>query len=525
MIKKLKRAWAALWAPEPLPEKPKKHYLTDSDVSRFDKDVLQALAYERTYQRSAQDHLAPGVHFAMDSADLNLNPKSLYQSYQNTVPTVLLTWYASQSFIGYQTCEYIAQHWLVDKACTMPCEDAVRNGYEITVNDGVTKVGSDVLDAIKKADEKYRINYHLVEFGRKNRVFGIRIAMFEMKGPEYGDDYYFKPFNIDNVKPGSYKGISQIDPYWITPELDMDAASNPASQYFYEPTWWRVNGRRIHRTHLVIIRNSEVGDLLKPTYFYGGVSVPQKMYERVYAAERCANEIPLLVLTKRSGVLSTDASAALMNQAVLEDKLQAQNLYRDNYSTRVIDKESETYNQFDTALADVDTVTMTEYQICSGIANVPITKLLGTALKGFMASGEFEEANYHEFLKSIQTHNCSPLLNRHHELLIRSEIAPEFSIAVFDVTHVWKPLDRTTTKSKAENNKLKAEADATYVGAGILSPDEPRKRIANDEDSGYNGLISEELTEPDPLEEEGPETEGNLSNELINASSPAAIPV
>lgn len=527
MIKKLKKAWAAFRAPEEPPAKPRKHYLSDTDVSSLDKEIVQALAYERVYQRQAKDHLAPEVtsslKLAMDSADLGA--KSMYQYYQNTVPTVLLTWYASQSFIGYQTCEYIAQHWLVDKACSMPCDDAARNGYEITVNDGVSDIKPDVLDAIKKADEKYRLNYHMVEFARKNRVFGIRIAMFDMQGVEYNDDYYLKPFNIDSVKPKSYKGIIQIDPYWVTPELDFEAAANPASQYFYEPTWWRVNSRRIHRTHLIIIRNSEVGDLLKPTYFYGGVSIPQKMFERVYAAERCANEAPQLLLTKRSGVLSTDAAAALANEGNFRRKLEQQNFLRDNYSTRVIDKENEAYNQFDTALADVDTAIMTQYQICSGIAGVPITKLLGTSLKGFMASGEFEESNYHENLKGIQTHNFSPLLQRHHELLIRSEIMVEFNIPLFEVTHVWKPLDSTTTKGKAENNKLKAEADAALVGAGILSPDEPRKRLANDEDSGYNGLISEELTEPDPLEEGNLENAGNPANELTNATPKAAISI
>ena len=59
-----------------------------------------------------------------------------------------------------------------------------------------------------------------------------------------------------------YKGISQIDPYWITPELGGDAASNPAAVDFYEPTWWRINAKRVHRTHLVIFRNGNLPDVV-----------------------------------------------------------------------------------------------------------------------------------------------------------------------------------------------------------------------------------------------------------------------
>ena len=46
-----------------------------------------------------------------------------------TVPESLQQWYNSQSFIGYQACALIAQHWLVDKACSMAGEDAIRNGW------------------------------------------------------------------------------------------------------------------------------------------------------------------------------------------------------------------------------------------------------------------------------------------------------------------------------------------------------------------------------------------------------------
>ena len=88
-----------------------------------------------------------------------------------------LAWYANQSFIGYQVCALLAQNWLVAKCCLMPAEDAVRNGYEVTVNDG-TEVDPEVLDEIKKLDAQYLINHNLIQFIQMGRIFGIRIAMF-----------------------------------------------------------------------------------------------------------------------------------------------------------------------------------------------------------------------------------------------------------------------------------------------------------------------------------------------------------
>jgi hypothetical protein len=39
------------------------------------------------------------------------------------------------------------------------------------------------------------------------------------------DINYELPFNPDGVKPGKYKGMTQVDPYWLAPVLDLEDAS------------------------------------------------------------------------------------------------------------------------------------------------------------------------------------------------------------------------------------------------------------------------------------------------------------
>lgn len=93
-----------------------------------------------------------------------------------SVPDAQMAWYASQGFIGYQLCAIIAQHWLVDKACTMPARDAVRNGYEITVNDG-SEARPEIITAMKKLDKRFGLNKNMREFVRMGRIFGVRHAL------------------------------------------------------------------------------------------------------------------------------------------------------------------------------------------------------------------------------------------------------------------------------------------------------------------------------------------------------------
>lgn len=422
--------------------------------------------------------------------------KQAYGMSQPNISDALLMWFLNQGFIGHQIAAFIAQHWLVDKACVMPARDAVRQGYSIVSDDG-GELDAKVLRMMQKADERFRVMDHLVEFVHKGRVFGIRIALFKVESTD--QSYYENPFNADGVMPGQYKGIVQIDPYWIAPILDMASASDPASLHFYEPTWWVINGKKYHRSHLIIFRNGDVADVLKPVYLYGGKPLPQLILERVYCAERTANEAPQLAMTKRSTILSTDLEAALADQGAFDNRLAQWVNYRDNYGIKIIGKDADEIEQFDTTLTDLDAVIMSQYQIVAAIAGVPATKLLGTSPKGFNATGEFEESNYHEELESIQTHDLTPFLERHHLLVMRSIIMPTLKLSEPVGTSVqWESLDSPTAKEVAETQKTEAERDKALVDAGAIDGEDVRNRIRTNKASGYYGITPVAPEPPEP---------------------------
>lgn len=449
--------------------------------------------FEKGFEQYNKAVSTPGM--AMDSS-----LSTLKTSYQNntSIPDNQVCWYSSQSFIGHQMCALLSQNWLVSKACLMPAKDATRNGFEITVNDG-TEVDPEVLDDMVKMDEKFKLIPNLIEFVHMGRIFGIRIALFEVESDD--PDYYENPFNIDGVTEGSYKGISQVDPYWVAPILDAEASGNPAARDFYEPTWWIIGGRKIHRSHLVIFRTENLSDILKPTYLYGGVPIPQKIYERVYAAERTANEAPLLALTKRTNILKTDITKALANQEQFDRNMEQFALNWNNMGVKVIGTDDE-MDQNDITLNDLDAVIMTQYQIVAAAASVPATKLLGTTPKGFNATGEYEEASYHEELECIQSLDLTPLVERHHALMIRSYLAPAHNIAPFETAVSWNSLDAMTAEEQSKVNLNKAQTDNALSQAGAIDGTDIRKRVVNDKESGYNGLIAEDdVPEPELIDE------------------------
>lgn len=442
------------------------------------------------------------------------------------VPEALLAWYASQRFIGYQTCAMIGQHWLVDKACTMPARDAIRHGFEVATYGDEAGLSddqqTDIIERIKRADRRHRLFKNMQEFIRMGRLFGVRVAFFKVESED--PDYYSLPFNPDGITPGSYKGIVQVDPYWCIPQLSGESASDPTSMHFYEPEWWLIRGQKFHRSHLMIFRTGELPDVLKPMYMYGGVSIPQRIYERVYAAERTANEAPQLAMTKRLNVQKTDLAEAYANTDKMMKHMQAFAYYRDNYGTKLIDSEDE-MTQFDTSLADLDAVIMSQYQIVASASGVPVTKLFGTSPKGFNATGEYDARSYHEELETIQANDLTDFVNRHHMLVMRSEIAPALGIdpAAVRVEVDWNPVDSPTAKEYAEINKINADTDSVLVGVGAVDAVDVRNRLRNDNNSGYTDLAK--LDAPAVPDEDDEETASILEGLADGEESAQSPPV
>lgn len=395
----------------------------------------------------------------------------------NSLAQVHLDYFASKSFIGFQACAIFAQHWLIDNACTIPVDDSLRKGYELTKNDG-KPFDVSILSDIKELDKKYDIINKVRDFGKFGRVYGIRIAVYNVDSPD--PKYYEMPFNIDGVKPNSYKGISFFDPYYITPYLTADN-TRPGSQSFYEPDYWLINGKKYHKSHLVLFRHSDVAQVLKPSYIYGGISLTQQIFESAYNAEITASEVPMIVQTMRLNTLKTDIARAVADPIGLQERLGLLHDMRNNYGTQLIGMTDE-LGQIQTTLTGLDEVVMGRYQIVAAVAKMPVAKLMMTDLTGGLVKGGGEESIYHESLESLQM-KLKPMLERHYQLMLKSEFNQSDCIEV-----EFNKLDAMTEKEMAEVNFVKSQTARNYQDAGSIDGQDIRDTLIADPQSGFNGL-------------------------------------
>lgn len=486
-------------------------------LSHTEAQSLLEYSFQKPVQNISFKTVAvPGKGYAQDALGEPIKAPALY-GLEGFQQDIIFTFFAKYGFIGYQACSLLQQHWLINNACAIPNEDALRPGWKTTLTDG--KDNADLLQDLKNTEnKKYDIYAKALKWGRNRKIFGLALAYPVIDGVDTE-----KPFNIDGVKPGSFKGIAVIDPYWCMPEFDADTVRNPLDPDYFKPTYYVFNGRRVHRSHLLIWLNDEPSDILKPSYIYGGIPLTQQIYERVYAAEKSANEAPEILLTKRSTIAkSSNLDEALAQESETARKLTWMRKLLNNFGIWLTDYD---VHQLDTTLTGLCEIIDNQYKLVAAVAKIPEHKLMKTNPSGGLGNkGEFSTKDYRLEVCSLQEYGYKPFIERIEDIILRSEFGVKTQT---DIT--FNELDLSDQTEKAALLTQKTQNLGTLIDKGMISPDEGRQSLIKDENSGFAWLpedAPEALITPEQEEElkalsSGKDKDGGKSSPSAQGKSQA----
>ncbi len=387
------------------------------------------------------------------------------------------------NFIGYQNCAILRQNPIVDKCCTMPARDAMSSGYKVLYADDGKKAKIGELESfVDRSQEEYQIQDACIRAEINSKQFGWALIV-----PTFNVEVDMEnEFDVESIPRGSYTGMTVIDPYWITYDFDQASLTDPTSKFFYQPTWYSfptgTKYKRIHRSWCIKLINSPVADFLKPTYFFGGVSLAQQIYEAVYAYEKALNEAMLLLLTKRSYVADAEMSNYMANPQEVNAILEATSEIHSNYGIWVKQIGSEV-KQMDTALTGLEEVINACAQRICAIANIRSEKLFNMSIKGLNSSGTFELSDYKQYLKRIQKDDYLPIISRHNILMSKSEKGK-----VKKMITEFNPIDTPDELTKAKIREIDARTASMRLGGKITDIKEERIHLITDPNGGFSTL-------------------------------------
>lgn len=314
---------------------------------------------------------------------------------------------------------------------------------------------------------------------------------------------------VDKAKISTKRPLQRlalIEPLWAYP--GSYDAQNPLAPDFYRPVQWFVSGRVVHSSRLLTLVGHEMPNMLKPAYAFGGVSMTQLCKPYVDNWLRARQSSSDLLHAFSVMVLKTDMDQALTGGPAegLWARLAIFNQMRDNRGIFAIDKNTEDFANISAPISGLDKMVAQAQEQMSSVSGIPLVVLLGITPSGLNASSEGEFRVFYDAILSYLTKVASPLLDTLLDVIQLSLFDEIDQDITFEFLSLWEMSD----KDKSDIRKSDAEADVAYINAGVVSPEETRERLQNDETSMYHGVdLSGPAPEP-PEDDLDPEDEQRL---------------
>lgn len=354
----------------------------------------------------------------------------------------------------------------------------------------------------KNAERQERINklndafefYGVRELMRKAIEIEMgqgRAQLYIDFGPTAKNDLPFVMSKV-GVKKGSLKGFSLIEPMWSTPSVYN--ANDPTAPDFYKPTVWYVLGKPIHSDRLMTMIMRPVPDMLKPSYNFGGISMFQLMKPYVERYQRTADSISWVVQAFSLTILHTDMSGILTggeSSANLWLRTGIFNQFRENSGMMLLDKADEEISQINTPLTGLHELLTKSQEQMAGPSHTPLVKLLGVTPGGIGNSTDGEIRVYYDYIMAQNEAHARPIITKIADL-IQLDLFEEIDPAI---KWEFNPLYQLNEKELAEVQEIKMRTAKDGVDASIISPQEARKALTQDEQSSFNEIDVDDVPE------------------------------
>jgi len=379
------------------------------------------------------------------------------------------------------------------------------------------------IDLIEAAMKRFDIRGRFRRAAELDGFFG-RAQIFVDLGDRANAPELQKPLvAAAKVSEGKIKNFKVIEPFWSYP--GQYESANPLDPDFYTPQMWYVMATQVHATRLLTIVGREMPDMLKPAYSFGGLSLSQMVKPYVDNWLRTRQSVSDLLHSFSTMVLATDMGTILQGGAAtnLLTRLQLFNQTRDNRGVMAINKETEELTNVSTPLGTLDKLLAQSQEQIASVSGIPLVILLGVTPSGLNASSDGEVRTFYATVKSYQEKTFRSPLTTILDLIqldLDGKIDPEIT---FEFIDLWE-MNET---DKAAVRKSDSDMDVAYVGAGVVSNEEVRARIVQDENSPYFGMeLSEDAPElPDePADEEELDDDAPLDAEAAQAGAAGNAP-
>ena len=398
-------------------------------------------------------------------------------------------------FIGYPILTIMAQSGDYRNVPETNALEMTREWGKVKVKGDGRDVDSDKVQLITEEIERLDVRNLMRKHIENEGIFGMSHLLVKIKDQ---DDKTDLPLIYDNVKKGSLEGFILIEPIHSTPAAFN--ASNPLAFDFYKVNNWFVQGVNVHQDRLLTLVMRPVPDLLKPAYNFGGTSLIQTMRPYVERFQRDTDSISDLISKFSLTALKTDMQNILSGgddgASQLLYRAQMLGQFRDNLNMLLMDQEGEELVQLNTPLTGLVDLWAKSQELMAMPSHTPLVKLTGITPSGLNASSDGEIRVYNDWIASLQYAFALPQVMKIIRLIQMSLFGEIDDNIVFE----FNSLKQLDDNEQADVNVKKSQAASALIESGVISQEEERTRLSQDETSGYGFIDPDQVPEIDDFD-------------------------
>jgi phage-related protein (TIGR01555 family) len=372
-------------------------------------------------------------------------------------------------------------HWIIRRIIDVIPEDMCKSWWKIT-----SQLPPELIERFDKQQRKINLKAKVLEGLKWGRLYGGAGGVILIKGHE---DILDQPLNLDEVMPGSFKGLI-IGDRWsgIYPQLELCKDLDDPELGLpdtYQITSEAIGGSiKIHHSRIIRFVGRDLPFYEKQAEIYWGASEIEHIYDELRKRDNTSWNIAQLVFLANLRVLKmkdTEQIFSVGNNKAMEDLygvLQAQNWLMSNMGMQILGAEDEftTHSYSFGGLAEVYQNIMSDL---AGAAEMPQTKLFGRSPAGLNSTGDSDLQNYYETIEQKQETYLRPII----EKLLPIMCMSEFGMIPDDIDFRFNPIAKAKDSDKVDTGSKHTSAIIDTYNAGLISQQVALKELRQMEES------------------------------------------
>ena len=417
------------------------------------------------------------------------------------------------TFLGYGVLQQLSQDALIRLCIQTRTDEMLRAWIEIKCDDEKKK------EALERAITEKNIRERL---SQALTLMGLMGGPYLFIDTGWKDEDLKDPLNKSSksqeLRTGGTLEFQVIDPIFTTPQSFN--ATNPLRSDFYKPSVFFVMSTPVHRSRLIRFAENELPDILKPSYNFLGIPQAQLLSDYVTHFRKNREEVNRLLQKFSTSIVKGDMKKQLYNGAptsVLTKRIKMFAKSRNNSGIALLDKDTEDFVQVNTPINGITDIVRQSLEFVVSVNQSGVVKTLGYSPAGFNATGESDIKLQADLISTRQEKILRRPIQEILDLLqlnLFGEIDP-------DLTFDFNPLDEDDERTTAEVEKLKADTSAIYLDRGVITEDELRETLRQDDKAPYGALEGEAPGAPDVPFADMFQTQGLNENPTDTTSDPS----